>query len=197
MATPPLETASFLFPTNLGWMALAWSGEKVVRLAFGHPSAAAAAANLELDASPTADRRALPAWVADLVDRLQRYSAGEDVAFDDIPVDLSHLTAFQLKVARACRKISRGRTRTYGELAAAAGSPGASRAVGSVMAKNRLPIIIPCHRVVGSAGSLGGFSAPDGLCMKERMLALEGHETIPAKQQRTPRSRRKMQASLS
>jgi methylated-DNA-[protein]-cysteine S-methyltransferase len=197
MATPTLETASFLFPTNLGWMALAWSGEKAVRLTFGHPSAAAAAASLGVEAWSATDRRDLPSWVDDLVDRLQRYSDGETVAFDDIPVDLSHLTAFQLKVIRACRKISRGRTRTYGDLAAAAGSPGASRAVGSVMAKNRLPIIIPCHRVVGAAGSLGGFSAPDGLCMKQRMLALEGHETIPEKPQRAPRSRRKMRATLS
>jgi methylated-DNA-[protein]-cysteine S-methyltransferase len=145
-----------------------------LRITFGHPSAAAAAASLGVEAWSATDRRDLPAWVADLVERLQRYSDGEAVTFDDVPVDLSHLTAFQLKVVRACRKISRGRTRTYGDLAAAAGSPGASRAVGSVMAKNRLPIIIPCHRVVGSAGSLGGFSAPDGLSMKQRMLALEG-----------------------
>jgi methylated-DNA-[protein]-cysteine S-methyltransferase len=68
----------------------------------------------------------------------------------------------------------RGRVRTYGELAAAAGSAGAARAVGSVMAKNRHPIIVPCHRVVGSAGSLGGFSARDGINMKRRMLELEG-----------------------
>ena len=92
--------------------------------------------------------------------------------FDDVPLDLSHLSAFQSSVVSACRKIGRGRTRTYGELAAAAGSPGASRAVGSVMAKNRFPIIVPCHRVVGAGGSLGGFSARDGLSMKERMLAL-------------------------
>jgi methylated-DNA-[protein]-cysteine S-methyltransferase len=116
----------------------------------------------------------LPAWVAELVARLEAYAVGEQVSFDDVPVDLSHLTAFQLKVVRACRKISRGKTRTYGDLAAAAGSPGASRAVGSVMANNRLPIVVPCHRVVGAGGSIGGFSAPDGLDMKRRMLALEG-----------------------
>ncbi|MCI0360607.1 MAG: MGMT family protein [Planctomycetaceae bacterium] len=183
MTTPTLAPASFLFSTNLGWMALAWRGERIERLTIGHPSAAAAAASLDLDAATT-DRRNLPAVVADLVDRLQRYSDGETVSFDDVPVDLSHLTPFQLKVVRACRKINRGRTRTYGELAVAAGSPGASRAVGSVMAKNRLPIIIPCHRVVGAGGSLGGFSAPDGLGMKQRMLRLEGHVTIAAKPRR-------------
>jgi methylated-DNA-[protein]-cysteine S-methyltransferase len=167
------ESGSFLFPTNLGWMALAWRGERIRRLMIGHPSAAAAAASLDLDVA-TVERHRLPGFVLALVDRLERYAAGEAVEFDDVPVDLAHLSPFQAKVVRACRRIGRGRTRTYGELAAAAGSPGAARAVGSVMAKNRLPIIIPCHRVV-AAGSLGGFSAPDGLCMKERMLTLEGH----------------------
>jgi methylated-DNA-[protein]-cysteine S-methyltransferase len=162
------------FPSNLGWMALAARGEQLVRLSIGHPSAAAALAHLEAgDDWAATDRRDLWPAIADVVDRLQRYAAGEEVAFADVAVDLSHLTAFQQRVVRACRKIARGRTRTYGELAAAAGSPRAARAVGSVMANNRLPIIVPCHRVVGS-GSLGGFSAPEGLCLKERMLVLEG-----------------------
>src|SRR5437762_530922 len=65
---------------------------------------------------------------------------------------------------------------TYGDLSAAAGAPGAARAVGNVMAQNRYPIIVPCHRVVGSAGSLGGFSARDGISMKRRMLEMEGAE---------------------
>jgi methylated-DNA-[protein]-cysteine S-methyltransferase len=183
------DSCSFLFPTNLGWMALAWRGERIDRLTIGHPSAAAAAASLDLDVATT-ERHKLPAFVATLVDRLERYSDGEAVSFDDVTVELSHLTPFQGKVVRACRKIGRGRTRTYGDLAAAAGSPGASRAVGSVMAKNRLPIIVPCHRVVGAGGSLGGFSAPTGLNLKERMLALEGHE----RQQSQPRRRKGLEA---
>jgi methylated-DNA-[protein]-cysteine S-methyltransferase len=166
---------TFAFPTNLGWMALAARGERLLRLAFGHPSAAAALAHLDAgDDWAASDRRDLHPAIADVVDRLERYAAGEEVSFADVEIDLSHLTEFQQRVVRACRKISRGRTRTYGELAAAAGKPGAARAVGSVMARNRLPIVVPCHRVVGSAGSLGGFSAPDGLSMKQRMLALEG-----------------------
>src|SRR5205807_3041274 len=86
------------------------------------------------------------------------------------------LSALPQRVVSACRRIDRGRVRSYGELAAAAGSLGAARAVGNVMAQNRYPIIVPCHRVVGSAGSLGGFSALDGISMKRRMLAMEGAE---------------------
>ena len=164
-----------VFPSDLGWMALAWSEKGLVRLTFGHPSAAAAIASLEADAEwTTTSAGDLPPWVADLADRLVGYTAGDEVRFGDVPLDLSHLTAFQRKVVTHCRRIGRGKTRSYGELAASVGAPGAARAVGSVMAKNRFPIIIPCHRVVGAGKSLGGFSAPDGLDMKRRMLALEG-----------------------
>lgn len=173
----PFQSAvdTHVFPSDLGWMALAWTDKGLTRVTFGHPSAAAAIASLEADAEWTTTRAdTLPPWVAALAARLADYASGDEVRFDDVPLDLSHLTAFQRKVVSKCRQIIRGKTRSYGELAAASGSPGAARAVGSVMAKNRFPIIIPCHRVVGAGKSLGGFSAPDGLDMKRRMLALEG-----------------------
>jgi len=173
------------FPSDLGWFAIAWSGDQLPRLTFGHPSAAAAIASLEAeDEFATTNPKTVPAWVQKLVSGLQSYAAGNDEQFDDVPLDLSHLSAFQSRVVRACRRISRGRVRTYGELAATAGAEGAARAVGNCMAKNRFPIIIPCHRVVGSAGSLGGFSARDGINMKRRMLEMEG-----TKLGKTPRAR--------
>jgi methylated-DNA-[protein]-cysteine S-methyltransferase len=108
-----------------------------------------------------------------LAERIQSYAAGIDEDFSDVPLDLSHLTEFQRRVVKQCRRIRPGETLSYGELAAKAGYPGAARAVGSTMARNRFPIVIPCHRVVGSAGSLGGFSAPSGISLKRRMLDLE------------------------
>lgn len=188
MLTANPKIHSHVFPTGLGWMALAWSESCLLRLTFGHPSAAAAIAYLEEDggwASTQSDE--LPDWVADLVARLQSYAAGRDESFDDVPLDFSHLTDFQRRIVRACRRIRPGRVKSYGELAAAAGSVGAARAVGNVMAKNRYPIIVPCHRVVGSAGNLGGFSAPDGLSTKRRMLALEGYETGQPRKTRNAR----------
>jgi methylated-DNA-[protein]-cysteine S-methyltransferase len=172
-----------IFPSELGWIALAWHGQRLTRLSFGHPSAAAAAASLEeaaeaLDESqkegPAAKTSSPPGWIIALAERLQSYAAGSDQSFADVPVDLDHLSAFQQRVVQACRAIGRGKVRTYGELAGAAGSPGAARAVGNVMSSNRYPIIVPCHRVVGSAGSLGGFSARDGINTKRRMLEMEG-----------------------
>jgi len=188
MAKTTKSGGTHVFPSNLGWMALTWSDERLTRFTFGHPSAAAAIASLESDDEwQTGDASALPGWVASLVNRLQSYSIGEEQHFDDVVLDLGHLSPFQTRVVRACRRISRGRVRSYGELAAAAGSPGAARAVGSVMAKNRFPIIVPCHRVVGAGKSLGGFSARDGLNMKRRMLELEGAEIA---RPRTSRPRR-------
>ena len=169
-----MTVQSHIFPSELGWMGVAWNDNRVTRITFDHPSAAAASTSLEAD-EPEAERTdALPKWISDLVRRLQSYAAGHAERFDDVTLDLSHLSAFQSNVVKACRKIGRGKLRTYGELAATAGSPGAARAVGSVMSKNRFPIVVPCHRVVGAAGSLGGFSSQGGLGMKERMLALEG-----------------------
>jgi methylated-DNA-[protein]-cysteine S-methyltransferase len=165
---------SHIFPSDLGWMALCWTGRQLSRFTFGHPSASAATAALEADMPDAEGTTSLPPWVAELVGRLQSFAAGNAESFGDVPLDVSHLSEFQAQVVKTCRKIGRGKVRTYGELAAAAGSPGAARAVGSVMAKNRFPIIVPCHRVVGAAGSLGGFTARDGVNMKQRMLELEG-----------------------
>lgn len=165
----------YSFPSELGWMALSWEANQLTRLTFGQSSGAAAALSLKGgDVDRFATTQSPPQWVLEVCERLQSYAAGNDERFDEVPLDLSHLTRFQNQVVKACRAIRRGRVRTYGELAASVGTPGAARAVGSVMAKNRFPIIIPCHRVVGSSGSLGGFSADGGITVKRRMLEMEG-----------------------
>jgi methylated-DNA-[protein]-cysteine S-methyltransferase len=111
--------------------------------------------------------------MADVVERLKSYAAGEAVDFSDVRIDDGHLTEFGRKIVKACRRIARGGTKTYGELAARCGSPGAARAVGQVMARNRYPLVVPCHRVLAAGGLIGGFSAPEGLTMKRRLLSLE------------------------
>jgi methylated-DNA-[protein]-cysteine S-methyltransferase len=104
---------------------------------------------------------------------LQRFAEGERVEFSDVPLATDHLSRFAKRVVAACRAIPWAQVTTYGDLAAACGSPGAARAVGSVMARNRYPLVVPCHRVLASGGGLGGYSAPDGLRMKRRLLAME------------------------
>ena len=109
-----------------------------------------------------------------LLDRFRDFAAGRHVDFASVQLNCEPFTSFQRKVIRQCRKIPFGETRSYGELAALAGRPGAARAVGTVMAKNRYPIVVPCHRVVAAHQRLGGFSAPNGVELKQRLLANEG-----------------------
>jgi methylated-DNA-[protein]-cysteine S-methyltransferase len=108
----------------------------------------------------------------EVVGRVQAYFAGEDVAFDDVPVDLEYDSPFFSRCAEALRSVPRGEVVTYGELAALAGAPGAARAAGSFCARNRLGLFIPCHRVV-AAGDLGSYGSY-GTAYKRRLLELEG-----------------------
>lgn len=183
--TSALDRPTCIAPllTQLNWMALAWRDDVLVANVFGYPSrrlAELALARIPRMPQPfcrvAAEGQAdeLPKWAGSLIARLQLFAAGDRVDFDDVPLSVDHLTTFGARVIAACRAIPWGETRSYGELAAECGSPGAARAVGSVMAKNRYPLIVPCHRVLAAGGDLGGYSAPDGLVMKRRLLAMEG-----------------------
>lgn len=164
------RTRVVAFPTDLGWIAIAWNGPAVARLTFGHSSPQEAWRKLELAESPSRQQRP----DGRIIKRLQRYAAGQrDDDFLDVLLDDNHMTRFQLAVTDCCRRIPIGETRSYGELAALAGHPGAARAVGRVMATNRFPLIVPCHRVVAAGGAIGGFSAPNGIAMKQRLLRPE------------------------
>jgi methylated-DNA-[protein]-cysteine S-methyltransferase len=102
---------------------------------------------------------------------LDEYFAGRRRAFD-LPVDLRGQPRFAVDVLAELAKVPYGHTQTYGELATHAGNPKAARAVGMVMNRNPLPIVLPCHRIVGASGSLVGYGG--GLDRKEHLLRLEG-----------------------
>lgn len=99
------------------------------------------------------------------------FRTGSDAGLLKFDFDRSGLTPFRVKIMEALRRVPAGETLTYGELAAAAGNPGAARAVGNVMARNPVPLLVPCHRVVATNG-LGGFTG--GLDVKKKLLRLEG-----------------------
>lgn len=105
-----------------------------------------------------------------LARELDDYFAGRRHAFD-VPLDLRLARGFRRAVLQHLEEIPYGSTESYAEVAVAAGSPRAVRAVGSACATNPLPIVIPCHRVLRSDGSLGGYLG--GLPAKQRLLALE------------------------
>jgi methylated-DNA-[protein]-cysteine S-methyltransferase len=104
---------------------------------------------------------------------LRKYFSGQEVIFD-LPLDLEDCTEFRRTVYKAVSRIPYGSVRTYAEVAAEINSPKASRGIGSAMAGNSLPIIIPCHRVIGTDGSMTGYSAPGGTDMKVILLQMEG-----------------------
>ncbi len=114
-----------------------------------------------------------PREVKQALKQLNDYLIGKRKAFD-LPIDYSVLTDFQKKVLVAALKIPRGQVLTYGDVARQIGRPRASRAVGQALGHNPMPIVIPCHRVLGSDGSLHGYSGGGGLKTKAWLLKLEG-----------------------
>jgi len=112
-----------------------------------------------------------PKKTAKIRRQLKEYFGGKRKSFK-AELDLGYLPPFTQKVLRAARRIGYGRTLTYGQLARQAGSPDAARAAGQVMATNPIPIVIPCHRVIGSNGQLVGYGG--GLDLKASLLQKEG-----------------------
>jgi methylated-DNA-[protein]-cysteine S-methyltransferase len=107
-----------------------------------------------------------------LGERFVRYFAGRPDDFLDVKLELDGSTEFELELTETLRRVGRGETVTYGELAALAGRPNAQRAAGSFCARNRFSIVVPCHRVVAAEG-LGSYGSL-GVEYKRRLLELEG-----------------------
>lgn len=170
-AAPLLALA---FASELGWMGAAFRNTRLLRLTFGYKSREAALAALGNDFAPHIVERTLDAAVNRTIERLQAYAAGYSDDLSDVEVDYGVTTEFQRRVLDGCRAIPPGETLSYAQLATIAGSPGAARAVGNVMRSNKLPLVVPCHRVVGSGGSLGGYSGHQGLKTKRMLLEREG-----------------------
>ncbi|MBE0415291.1 MAG: methylated-DNA--[protein]-cysteine S-methyltransferase [Dehalococcoidia bacterium] len=156
-----------LFDTEFGWMGLVGSTAGLWRIVLPQPSQEAVLP-LIMDGFPGAI--ADPSPFGDLPHRMRRYFRGEPISFDE-KLDLAHATTFRRAVWEATRAIPYGETQSYGWIAQQIGKPKALRAVGQALAKNPLPIVVPCHRVVAQDGSLRGFGG--GLAIRKRLLELE------------------------
>lgn len=113
-----------------------------------------------------------PAAAGFLGRRIRRFLEGAAVDFSPDELNLQALGAFQQRVLRLQSQIPRGRVGTYGALAVMLGCPRAARAVGTALARNPFPLVIPCHRTIRTGGALGGFGG--GLKMKRALLEMEG-----------------------
>jgi methylated-DNA-[protein]-cysteine S-methyltransferase len=163
-----------IFNTALGWVGILGSTAGLKHTTLPYQSKKQTQAALGIDATKAT---LLKEHFKDLIQRFQLYFTGHHVKFLD-KLDLIESTVFQRKVWEAAQHIPYGKTRSYGWIARQISKPGAARAVGQALAKNPLPIVIPCHRVLKSDGSLGGYSG--GLEMKKRLLGLEktGKDTL-------------------
>ncbi len=154
--------------TPFGWLALLGTTQGLLRVSL-QPEPRQALDGLG-GAMDGADENA--EVFADALAAFNEYFAGNVNALDAIPLDLSSASPFFGAAWAACRSIPAGETRSYRWLAEAAGNSRASRAAGQAMAKNPFPLIIPCHRVVGSNGGLHGYGA-GGVGVKARLLEME------------------------
>ena len=124
---------------------------------------------------PTDMPRRIRVLCNQLADALDTYFATGELPWSLSHLDWDGVSEFHREVLRLCHAIPVGETLTYGQLAKLAGSPHAARAVGGAMARNRWPLIVPCHRVVGSSGKLTGYSGEGGLKTKHWLLEHEFH----------------------
>jgi methylated-DNA-[protein]-cysteine S-methyltransferase len=165
-----------VFDTALGPCALAWR-EAVGGCAVTHlqlPESSAGLTEKRIARHSGAHRADPPGAIAALIERICNHLRGELQDFRDVPLDLAGVTAFARRVYETALSIPPGETHTYGEIARAIGRPNESRAVGQALARNPIPLIIPCHRVLAANGRLGGFSAPGARVTKARLLEIEG-----------------------
>ena len=159
-----------VFETAWGYAGFASGTNGITQLHLPAPSRAAAIAEFTgavFDAG----------LMKELQKMVVQYFQGKEIDFRDRPpVDCGPMSSFAIAILIECRKIRHGQIITYGELAKRAGHPAAARAAGTVLARNPIPLIVPCHRIIRTDGGLGGFSGFGGLRMKKRLLGLESRD---------------------
>lgn len=159
-----------IFKTRWGWFGLLGSENGLIRTCLPVARKEAVQGRMLSDV-PNAKRSKNAFSVQEK--RIQDYYKGQPVDFSDVRVCLDGFSEFQQTVLVALRTVKYADVVTYGQIAQLAGSPKAARAIGSTMAANPLPLIIPCHRVIKADGTPGHFTAPGGTDTKTKMLELE------------------------
>jgi len=172
------RAAYCLFETPLGACGLAWTeaatcGGTLAVSCLQLPEATAKATEQRIARKSGGTRTDAPPAIAEVVQKISKHLRGELQDFLNVPLDLAGVADFVRQVYEAALRIPAGETSTYGELAKALGRPTEARAVGQALARNPIPIIIPCHRVLAAGGRFGGFSAPGALLTKTKLLAIE------------------------
>lgn len=172
------DRAYALFETALGAGGIVWSGRGVVGVELPRSDSQAARGRLTRR-FPGVVEALPPPTIARAIESIVALLAGDLRDLSDIVLDQTGVPAFDSRVLAVTRSIPPGETLTYGQIAARLGEPRAAQAVGRALGANSTPIIVPCHRVVGANGKVGGFSAPGGVAAKARLLSIEKASTGP------------------
>jgi methylated-DNA-[protein]-cysteine S-methyltransferase len=162
-----------IFDTAIGRCGIAWSAAGIVGLQLPEASDAVAVRRLG-QRFPRLARVTPPAAIEAAIARIAAFLAGASDDFASLALDESDVGDFDRAVYRAAQAIPAGATSTYGAIAAGLGDPRQARAVGQALGRNPWPIVVPCHRVTGADGKMGGFSAPGGRATKRKLLEMEG-----------------------
>jgi methylated-DNA-[protein]-cysteine S-methyltransferase len=171
-----MPTAFAIFDTAVGPCAVGW-GERGIDRAWLAEGTADACRSRIVRKYPDAVETAPPAAVAATIGRVQALLEGSKDDLTDIELDWTQVPGFDRSVLEICRAIPPGETLTYGDIARRLGDLALARGVGQALGRNPFPIIVPCHRVLGSDGKVGGFSANGGVQTKLKMLTIERART--------------------
>jgi methylated-DNA-[protein]-cysteine S-methyltransferase len=169
-----------LFDTPIGVCSLVWKDDRIVGLRLPEASPAATRARIARRWSGAEEQTSLPPEMQAVIDRVLALLAGGKVDLSDVALDFGDAPEFHKRAYAVARTVPPGQTITYGEIAKRLGEPHESREVGQAMGKNPIAIIMPCHRVLGADGKMGGFSANGGVAIKRRILEIEGASALSA-----------------
>lgn len=176
-----MSTGLHVFTTALGECGIGWSPAGLLGIQLPETTSRETAARLR-NRFPALAWADPPSSAERAIEGVRHVLAGEKDDLDDVLLDLSAVGAFEAEVYRLTRAIPPGSTTTYGDIARPLGGVHLARAVGQALGRNPWPIVIPCHRVTGASGRLGGFSATGGVAIKRRLLEIErafAPETLP------------------
>jgi methylated-DNA-[protein]-cysteine S-methyltransferase len=168
-----------LFGTSIGVCGVAWTSSGIVAVQLPEASEAATQARM-LRRYPQALESSPPVDVVRAIEAIAALTAGAQTDLGFVQLDMRGVGPFEKSVYDVVRLVMPGSTVTYGEVARRVGSPGAARAVGKALGGNPFAIVVPCHRVLGADGKVGGFSANGGVETKVRLLSIERARTADA-----------------
>lgn len=173
-----MTVSAALFDTAIGRVGLAWRDDVIVAVQLPERDDEATMRRLATTVGIMTPADPTPA-VGAAIQAMANLLEGEQADLNFIDIDLGDRSTFDTAVYDVTRAIPPGQSLTYGQVAERVGEPGAARAVGRAMGANPIPIIVPCHRVIGAAGHLTGFSASGGVETKRKMLLIEGCPAVP------------------